>query len=124
MPVVTNSHFDITVESMAGGFVRVCLAGEFDMSGGDELSEALVSAARHPGSTAVVVDLQHTVFLDSHGVAGLVAGYQAATQTGRQFTAINARGLVKDVLDITGLSEVLLRDHHPATPATGNSGSR
>jgi anti-anti-sigma factor len=83
------------------------LCDEFDMSVGDTLSEALVGAARHPG-VSVVVDLQRTGFLDSHGVAGLVAGYEAATRGGRRFTVINARGLVKHVLDITGPSEVLL----------------
>jgi anti-anti-sigma factor len=100
---------------MPGGFLRVCLSGEFDMSVGDTLAEALVGAARHPGVAAVVVDLQHTVFFDSHAVAALIAGYQAAAEAGRRFTTINARGLVKEVLDITGLAEVLLGPDNPTT---------
>jgi anti-anti-sigma factor len=117
MPVVKTSPFEIIAEPMPGGSFRVRLAGEFDMSVGDALSEALLDAARQPGVTAVVVDLRRTRFLDSHGVAGLVAGYEAAARAGRRFTAVNAQGLVKDVLDITGLSEVLLDRDHPATPA-------
>jgi anti-anti-sigma factor len=117
MPVVNTSPFEIIAEPMPGGSFRVRLAGEFDMSVGDALSEALVNAARQPGVTAVVVDLRRTRFLDSHAVAGLVAGYEAAARAGRHFTAVNAQGLVKDVLDITGLSEVLLDRDHPATPA-------
>jgi len=108
MPVVNTAHFEITAQPVSGGLLRVCLIGEFDMSVGDALSAALVGAARHPGVTAVVVDLQRTVFLDSHGVAGLVAGYEAATRAGRTLTAVNARGLVNEVLTITGLAEVLL----------------
>jgi anti-anti-sigma factor len=117
MPVVNTSPFEITAEPLPGGSVRVSLVGEFDMGVGDTLSETLVGAARHPGGTAVVVDLQRTIFLDSHGVAGLVAGYAAATQAGRRFTVINARGLVEQVLEITGLAEVLLDDSHPRAPA-------
>ena len=116
MPVVNTSPFEIIAEPVPGGFFRVRLAGEFDMSVGDALSEALVDAARRPGVTAVVVDLRRTSFLDSHGVAGLIAGYEAAARAGRHFTAVNAHGLVKDVLDITGLSEVLLDRDHPAAP--------
>src|ERR1700733_5467638 len=115
MPVVNTSPFEIIGEPMPGGSFRVRLAGEFDMSVGD--AEALVDAARQPGVTAVVVDLRRTSFLDSHAVAGLIAGYEAAARTGRHFTAVNAHGLVKDVLDITGLSEVLLERDHPVTPA-------
>ncbi|KUL30760.1 hypothetical protein ADL15_24245 [Actinoplanes awajinensis subsp. mycoplanecinus] len=87
--------------------LRVCLAGEFDMSVGDALSRALLEAAGRPGVTRVLVDLTHTRLIDSHAIAGLVAGYQAATSAGRSFTVVNGRGLVQQVLDITGLSEVL-----------------
>jgi anti-anti-sigma factor len=122
MPVVNTAAFEIIAQPAPGGLFRVSLAGEFDMSVGDRLSAALVGAARHPGVTAVVVDLQRTVLLDSHGVAGLVAGYEAAADAGRRFTAVNARGVVKDVLDITGLAEVLLDHDDPTTPAHRHNG--
>ena len=121
MPVVNTLPFEITAQPMPGGSFRISLAGEFDMSVGDALSDALVGAARQPGVTVVVVDLRRTVFLDSHGVAALVAGYEAAAQAGRRFTAVNARGLVKDVLDVTGLSEVLLEHEGPPGPADSGS---
>ena len=105
--------FEIIAQPAPDGIFRVSLAGEFDMSVGETLAEALVGAARRPGVNAVVVDLHRTVFLDSHGVAGLVAGYEAAALAGCRFTAVNARGLVKDVLEITGLAEVLLTHDDP-----------
>ncbi len=121
MPVVNASPFEIIAQPMPDGFLRVSLAGEFDMGIGDALSEALVGAARQPGVTAVIVDLRRTVFLDSHGVAGLVAGYQAAAQGGCRFTVVNAHGVVKEVLEITGLSEVLLDHEDLTTPADPTS---
>jgi anti-anti-sigma factor len=122
MPVVNTADFEIIAQPTPGGLFRVSLAGEFDMGVGDTLSEALVGAARHPGVTAVVVDLERTVFLDSHGVAGLIAGYEAAADAGRHFTAVNARGVVKEVLDITGLAEVLLDHDDRTTLAHRHSG--
>ena len=110
MPVVTTPPFEILTELNPGGVLRVCLAGDFDISVGTALSDALVGAARQPGVTHVVVDLSRTGFLASHGVAGLVAGYETATAAGRRFTVVNARGLPRQVLDITGLAEVLIDD--------------
>ena len=107
MPVVANPHFTITLREAPPGVLRVCLAGDFDMSVGGALADALVEAARRPGVAQVVVDLAATQFIDSHAVAGLVAGFEAAAALGRGFTVVNGHGLVQQVLDITGLSEVL-----------------
>ena len=104
---MTTPHFEIASQLMPDGVLRVRLAGDFDMNVGAELSDTLVGAANSPQVARVVVDLTRTKFLDSHGIAGLVAGYEEATRAGLRFTVINAHGMVKRVLDITGLSEVL-----------------
>jgi anti-anti-sigma factor len=106
MPVVTTPPFAISSQEKPTGVLRVSLSGEFDMSVGDALSGALLEAARRPGTTRVIVDLEHTELIDSHAIAGLVAGYEAAIAAGRGFTVVNSNGLVQQVLDITGLSEV------------------
>jgi anti-anti-sigma factor len=112
--VVSTPQFEIVSEPAPGGVLRVCLAGDFDMNVDTALSDALVEAARLPGVTQVVVDLQRTVFLDSHGVAGLIAGFEAATHAGRPFTVVNAHGMIRRVLDITGLSDLLIDDESHA----------
>jgi len=104
---VTTPPFTILSLEAPTGVLRVSLSGEFDMSVGDALSSTLVDAGRRPGITHVIVDLEHTRFIDSHAVAALVAGYGAATPAGRGFTVVNGHGMVQQVLDITGLSEVL-----------------
>jgi anti-sigma B factor antagonist len=107
---VTTPHFEIDSQLTPDGVLRSRLAGEFDMTVGTTLSDTLVSAVHDPEVTQVVVDLRGATFLDSHGIAGLVAGYEEAARAGLPFTVVNAQGMVKRVLDITGLSEVLLRD--------------
>jgi anti-anti-sigma factor len=114
MPVVTTQHFEITVRQTSGGVLHVCLAGDFDMGVGDALSDTLVAAAARPGVHRVIVDLERTTFLDSHGIAGLVAGYEAALRAGRRLTVVNCHGLVRDVLVVTGLLEVLSSRSEPA----------
>jgi anti-anti-sigma factor len=114
IPVVSTPQFAIVSQRTPDGALCVCLAGDFDMTVGTALSDALVEAARLPGVTQVVVDLQRAAFLDSHGVAGLVAGFEAATHAGRPFTVVNAHGMVRRVLDITGLSDLLIDDESHA----------
>ncbi|WP_250008254.1 STAS domain-containing protein [Actinoplanes sp. M2I2] len=104
---MTTPPFTISVQEPHLGVVRVGLSGEFDMSVGDALATALVEAARRPGVTRVIVDLERTLLVDSHAIAGLVAGYEAAVADDRVFTLVNGHGLVQQVLDVTGLSEVL-----------------
>jgi anti-anti-sigma factor len=106
MLVVTTPIHEISTSTTSGGVLHVRLVGDFDMSVSDELSGALVRAARTPGVRRVVVDLGPTAFLDSHGIAGLLAGFEAAAQAGRRFTVTNAGGMVRQVLEITGLAEV------------------
>jgi len=110
MLLVTTPIHEIRSELRPGGVLQVCLAGDFDMSVAAELTDALVRAARTPGVRRVTVDLRHTEFLDSHGVAGLLAGFEAAARGGRSFSVTNPRGMVRQVLEITGLAEVFLDD--------------
>jgi anti-anti-sigma factor len=104
---VTLPTYSITLDRTPTGALRVILTGDLDMSIGDALATRLVDAAHLPDVTGVVVDLEHTRFIDSHVVAGLVAGYQAAVTARRSFTVVNGHGTVQQVLDVTGLSEVL-----------------
>jgi anti-anti-sigma factor len=115
MLVVTTPIHEIIAEPTAGGELRVGLAGDFDMSVATELSDALVRAARTPGVDRVVVDLRRTAFLDSHGIAGLLAGFDAAVLAGRRFSVTNADGMVREVLEITGLAEVFADDREAGT---------
>ena len=106
MPLVSTPNFTISVLEATPGILRLCLAGEFDMSIGDALKRALTEAAHRPGASHVIVDLNRTTLIDSHAIAGLVNGYEAATSAGVAFTVVNGRGMVQEVLEITGLAEV------------------
>ena len=117
MAAVNTPSHSIAVRPVYDGGLLVCLAGQFDMSVGTALVDALRLAAQEPSVVRVTVDLERVTFFDSHGIAGLVAGYEAARTAGRAFSVSNARGMVKQVLDITGLSEVLCEDDGGVVPA-------
>jgi anti-anti-sigma factor len=85
--------------------VVVALVGECDLSVREDLTSALLAAVGQ--APRVVVDLSDLTFLDSSGVHALLIAHQAAGARGGQVSVVHARGVVADVLDLTGLGELL-----------------
>jgi anti-sigma B factor antagonist len=85
--------------------VVVALAGECDLAVRDELSAALLTALGT--ARTVVVDLAELRFLDSSGIHGLVAAHHAAVRDSGRLYVVNARGPVADLLDLTGVGDLL-----------------
>jgi anti-anti-sigma factor len=83
----------------------VALAGECDLATKDELAAALDAAARV--ARTVVVDLAELAFLDSSGLHGLVSAHRSVLDRGGRLYVVGAAGAVAQVLDITGVGELL-----------------
>lgn len=88
--------------------LRVC--GEVDLATADELSQAAASALE-TGPGALVIDLTEVSFLDSTGLAVLVAVTNQTTASGVRLTISNPAPRVRNVIRITGLDQFL-----PLTP--------
>jgi anti-anti-sigma factor len=87
------------------GRIVVSLLGECDLTTRDELTSVLLAAVDR--ADLVVVDVVGLDFLDSSGIHCLVTAYQAAQRAGRRLYLTNARGIVADVLAITGVGDLL-----------------
>jgi anti-anti-sigma factor len=85
--------------------VVVALAGECDLSVRTDMSSVLHDAVTK--SSLVAVDLRELTFLDSSGIHELVAAHQAARAGGGRVYVRNASGVVAEVLDVTGVAQLL-----------------
>jgi anti-sigma B factor antagonist len=94
------------------GCVRIILTGEIDMSNVGTLTQALAAAPTTAHS--IVVDLADVTFLDSTGIATLLSAYRRAVAAGQTLTVVNAQGMVRRVLDITGTFPTLAGQDMPA----------
>jgi anti-anti-sigma factor len=83
---------------------RVAVAGELDLAAAPRLADALASLDEH---ATVTVDLAETTFVDSRGLATLVAAHH---RLGGHLRVVNVRPEVRRVFEITKLDDVLLRD--------------
>jgi anti-sigma B factor antagonist len=96
--------FGLTIEPLAGGAVRVALRGELDLEHAYTFDEELrrVEAERPP---CLVLDLRGLAFLDSCGLARLLAARRRARRERRRLLLVRGTAAVQRLLAITALSE-------------------
>ena len=87
--------------------VTVGVAGEIDLAAGPMLEDGILTGLQDPDVDAVLVDLAAVTFLDSSGISVLLKGRRAAERRGCSFRVVGADGIVRTVLDLTGVWPLL-----------------
>jgi anti-anti-sigma factor len=88
------------------GTAQVVVDGEVDLSSVDILKDALHQAVGL-GAPQVVVDGTNLAYLDSTGLNCLVVARAEAESCGTRLVVRNVNGIIRRVLDVSGLAEVL-----------------
>ena len=104
MPRLRRHHLDVHARRSHGDCV-VTPDGELDLFTAAELTQALREHER--SARRLVLDLSKLRFLDSAGLALLIAQHRRAQHDGTQFAIANPTGEVRRVLAISGLDRVL-----------------
>jgi anti-sigma B factor antagonist len=84
----------------------VHLSGELDIAVVEELEREL-RAAVSTTTTRLDIDLDEVTYIDSSSVGAIMRTLAAATEVGKSLRVINARGVPRRVLEISGVGEVL-----------------
>jgi anti-sigma B factor antagonist len=88
------SGFGLTIEELEPGAVRVALRGELDLAHAYTFDEELRGVeASHPAY--VVLDLRELTFLDSCGLARLLAARRRARRLGHRLLLIRGSAAVQ-----------------------------
>lgn len=105
-----SPHYGV-VRLMIDGGREVCvrLFGELDVDALPDLRRELAGAARDNAAPAFVVDLRETKFLGSEAIGALLEGCLRARDAGKRVEIVNAHGLVRTVLQVTGVLDLF--DH-------------
>ncbi|MEV6597809.1 anti-sigma factor antagonist [Actinoplanes sp. NPDC051346] len=99
--------FAIVEHPADAGVACLSVRGEVDVESAEELQGVVARAARRPGVRNVVLDLRAVTFLDAMGVASLVRAALDAADRGVRLRTEGAGGIVRRVLEITGVSDWL-----------------
>jgi anti-anti-sigma factor len=89
------------------GVTCLSVSGEVDIGTVDQLRDAISEILDEEGVERLLLDFQPLQFLDSSGIAALIAGYNAAQERSIGFGVLNCQGTVRNVLEVTGVYEVL-----------------
>lgn len=92
-------------QRVEGTEATVRVSGELDMHTAPDLDDVLVEVI-DGGAERVVVDLSGLDFLDSTGLATILAGHQRITAKGGSLTLDGPSRYIIKMLDITGLDKV------------------
>lgn len=96
--------FGLTIEPLAGGAVCVALRGELDLEHAYTFDEELRRVERgRPG--CLVLDLRGLTFLDSCGLARLLAARRRARRDRRRLLLVRGGTAVTRLLAITAVAE-------------------
>ncbi|MFI5935229.1 STAS domain-containing protein [Actinoplanes sp. NPDC051494] len=106
----------MTTRRQADGAIVVDVRGMLDAATVDALRNAFVSTLHGQRPLSMIVDLTFVTFMDSMGVGALVAGYNAARETGTHFVLRNPSDFVHHQLRITGLAEMFGLPAQPSGP--------
>lgn len=79
------------------------VGGEIDISTAEALEQAIAAIMEGDAGT-VIVDLSGVRFMDSAGINALLKGRRWADDHDQQFRVTGAAGIVRQVLDLTGVT--------------------
>ncbi len=110
----------LTTHPTADGGVRLAVAGEIDIATVDPLADAMSGIIRDRRPVRLDVDFAEVTFLDSSGVAALVAAWRAASADRIDFAVVNCGPNVLRVLEITGMVQMLTPSASTNSPNQGS----
>jgi anti-anti-sigma factor len=87
--------------------VRLCVTGEVDLATSALLAVTIRDAITAGQVERLVVDLDKVTFLDSAGVAALVAGHRLAAEHGVTYLVTQPPDRAGPTMDITGVRSAL-----------------
>jgi anti-anti-sigma factor len=97
------SDFSVSQRELRPGYQVIELVGELDLAVADRLGSAI--DAVDSGTRVLILDMEHCAFMDSTGLATVLAARQKFEQSGRRL-AVCAPGLqVKRLFSITGSAD-------------------
>ncbi len=88
------------------GVLVVRVAGDLDLAATRAVSRVLVEQVP-AGVSQILVDLTAATFLDASGIGALLAAHRAAAGRGQALRVSGASGLVRAVLEMTGVDGLL-----------------
>jgi anti-sigma B factor antagonist len=87
--------------------LRLVVSGELDLATSPQLLMAVKDALDSPSCRDIIIDMSEVTLADAHAVGTLVLAYLACRHVGGRLTVFGARGVVAEVLQLTGVGALV-----------------
>ena len=101
-----STRLEVTRSETGDGAVFLAVAGEVDIGTVDILRDRITDVIGEPGLVRLVLDFGPLMFLDSSGIAALIAAQRLAEERAVEIQLINFHGTVRHVLEVTGIVDL------------------
>ena len=101
---MASKSFQLTVEDKGAGTMQVAVAGAIDMSSAYDFDDALRRVERD-APAQLVLDLRKLEFMDSAGLARLVALHTRCRRASRKLTLIRGPRVIERLLALARLDD-------------------
>lgn len=98
------ARFELRVQHLDGGGSLVAVEGALDLAYAYRFDDAMRQAERD-GHDPIVVDLSGVDFVDSTGLARLIAARQRARRAGRRLVLVRGTAAVQRMFSVVALEE-------------------
>jgi anti-sigma B factor antagonist len=105
METLGSAPFSLSVRANDGGAVVVALAGDFDMSGVEELRSCIDELIDSNGAV-LIVDLGDVTYIDSSGISALLEVRRLVTREHRELRFEHLSAPASRLFELTGLTDV------------------
>jgi anti-sigma B factor antagonist len=96
--------FGLTIEELDAGAVRIALQGELDLAHAYTFDEEL-RRVEESRPTCVVLDLRELTFLDSCGLARLLAARRRARKLGHRLVLVRGPAAIQRLFALSAVDE-------------------
>jgi anti-sigma B factor antagonist len=93
----------VSVQHDSAGVAQVRPSGDIDLATVGKLDEHIAATIADEKTASVVIDLSQVSFIDSTGIAALLRGRRLADDPPKPYRITGASGLVRQVLELTGV---------------------
>jgi len=106
------SRFGLEIGEAAGE-IRLRVSGELDLEVTSSLLDSILSAGAASNNGRVVVDLSQVTFIDSSGLAALVAAHRQLASRSQQLVVADPAPGVSRVFSLAGVDQILAIEQAP-----------
>lgn len=101
-----ETFMEVNEQTINETIYKLNLAGRMDIGGVREIETRFAEMCASP-RLSIIIDMSNVSFISSIGIRTLLTNGKAVAKRGGKFALLNPKPLVKNVLEVSGIGQIL-----------------